>query len=581
MLTGIAPDAPSALQAAQPARAPDLSALEGGLARLLLANQIRELADVPSPVQAAELPRVGGVMARVIGRVHGGGTPLARFVPGVWSVLRRVAVDAGMLVVLRVWLAQGRVWRVARTTTGAVLRNAVFHRNRYHALPIAMIAGYVTAAQEGALIRVCLLLRTMKRYGACIEFLLRRLRSGLPAERTREWLAFFLREIGEGETAARISPAPSPAGLDGPARAASRRLPGTSNGAVPRKLKFGLVMLAMFDTEVFRSCLRSLLESDFDGQIVVAEDGCRPERACEALCRQLPVTYVKNPAWTGPSPTLNLGINRFDPDTDLVIECHSDILWPAQWFGQLAQAWERVFETGSVGLINLGYLQFHAGIDPALNELFVRGRYDDLFWVLRTRRDIQPALDHVHDVQIADMSRAFGLGRDIWSDQPSALRRMVARYSICGSFPLAAWRALGGFTPELPFGFDLELQYQACRVRRWNLTLNNTPLIHLVSSDSSRLAGEARRRWQGLLEQTTAGFPKKWGWSYDHFCWTYFAETCVVHHDEIVQAVNEGRFAEVDYIFDEFATRLAQKTLSSCELVWCGSRAACPYTTPA
>lgn len=551
-------------------------ALEQALERLLLSHQIRELADLPSPVPIEALPRVDGLVARLVRRVSRSGKPVARFVPGAWGVLRRVAVDAGMLVALRVWLVRGRVWRVARTTAGAMLRNAVFHRSRYHALPVAAMTGYVAAQQEDALIRVCLLLRTMKRYGACIEFLLRRLRSGLPAEHTREWLAFFLREIGDGETAARIQPAPAAQRL--PVRDAD---PDAGNGVARRKLKFGLIMLAMFDTEVFRSCLRSLLASDFDGQIVIAEDGCQPEPACEAFCRERPVTYVKNPAWTGPSPTLNLGISRFDPETDVIIECHSDILWPAQWFGQLAQAWERVFDTGRVGLINLGYLQYHASIDPALNELFVRGRYDDLFWVLRTRRDLQPALDHVHDVQIADMSRAFGLGRDIWGDQPSALRRMVARYSVCGSFPLAAWRALGGFTPEMPFGFDLELQYQACRDRRWNLTLNNTPLIHLVSSDSRRLAGEARQRWQGLVEQTTTGFAKKWGWSYDHFCWTFFAETCVIHHDEIVRAANEGRFEEVDDIFDEFAARLAQKTLASCELVWCNSRATCPYTATA
>ena len=72
--------------------------------------------------------------------------------------------------------------------------------------PSGEITGYVNSSRkEEPLIRVCMLLRAMGRYGPCIELLIKRFNSDLPADRTRYWLAFFLREIGDTESAELIS----------------------------------------------------------------------------------------------------------------------------------------------------------------------------------------------------------------------------------------------------------------------------------------------------------------------------------------------------------------------------------------
>lgn len=557
------------------------AALEGALERLLLCNQVRELADYAAPVTIAQIPSTRGWVVSMVRRVYRSGNGRGSRT-GAWSLFRRVLLDVCTLLWLRMLLGRGKVWRIARTTAGAAGRSLVFHAMRYHARPSSDMTGYVNASdKEEPLIRVCLFLRTMKRYGACIDFLLQRLHSGLPAEQTRQWLAFFLREVGDRQAAAQLSSAcpgkEMPGWLDRigsvtPAEVGSSPWSRSKSG-----IAFGIVMPAMFDSEVFHRSLLSLLESDFQGQIVVVEDGYQPTRACESFCRQLPVTYIKNPRWTGPSASVNLGIEQLQPDTDVILYSHSDVLWPPHWFRSLDHAWEIVYASGKVGILNLSYLQFHAQSDAVLTELFMRGRYEDLLWVLRTRRGVQPPMDYVQHVENTDPGRLFGLGRDNWGDDPAKLRLMTGKFSIGASFPLETWRDLGGFDPDMPFGLDMELHYRNSVNRKWNLWVNNTPLIHLVSSDTSKLAGPDKARFGEMDRKTYEGFARKTGWSVDHFYWTYFAETCVIYHDEIVEAANALRFSDIERVFDDLFERLKRKTLSSCELVWCRSRAVCPY----
>ncbi len=553
--------------------------LEPALERLLLCNQMRELTGYHLPVTVKDAPQPRGVMAGIVRRIYGAGGGLGRK-PNAWFLLRHILLDAGVLVGLRVVLCRGRIWRIARTTLGAMVRHAVGYAARYYALPPSGITAYVRCTdREDPLIRVCVLLRTMKRYGACVEFLMQRWQSGLPAEQTRQWLAFLLREIGDAESAERIAPPRSrreaPEGLDRFPRPA----PHAATRSASRRLTYGLVMPTMYDSEVFRSALLSLIESDFSGQIVVVEDGHQPARLCEAFCQRLPVTYIKNPRWGGPTGAINVGIQHLAPETDVILQSHSDVLWPRRWFGQFDDAWDKVYDSGKVSIINLGYLQFRSNLDPVLNELFNRGRYDDLLWVLRTRQSVQPPMEDLQDLQNTDLGRLFGLGRDNWADRPAQLRLMAGRFSVGASYLMAAWRALGGFCLDMPYGNDLELQYHSCRNRQWSLWIANSPLIHLVSSDISRVAVDETAAAEHKRKNRTVDerFAQHTGWEPDHVTWTYFSETCIVYHQEIVDAVNELRFSDIDFIFDEFWERLQRKKLSSCELVWCRSRPTCKY----
>lgn len=144
----------------------------------------------------------------------------------------------------------------------------------------------------------------------------------------------------------------------------------------------------MFDTPVFRSSLRSLVDSDYSGRMVVVEDGYEPGEQCRAFCETLPVTYIKRPTYLGSAAMMSDGIAAMADDVDIVVFAHNDILWPSRWFGWLDRAWDRVFDDGHVGLLNLGYLQFKHKLEPTLSELFLRGEYDHFQWILNASRDI-------------------------------------------------------------------------------------------------------------------------------------------------------------------------------------------------
>jgi len=342
-------------------------------------------------------------------------------------------------------------------------------------------------------------------------------------------------------------------------------------------LKYGVVIATMFDTDIFRASVLSLLDSDFTGQVVVSEEGNHKENVCEEFCQDLPVRYVKNPEWSGVSNVLNLGIEQMDPDTDILIYTHSDVLWPTQWFSQLNTAWDRVYDLDKVQMINLGYVDIVAGAESALTEAFVRGQYEDLRWVLTELRDVKSLMEIVRDSEIRDKSKMFGLARDVWADKTGRLEKFNGGISVGMSFLMKTWRDIGGFDPTLSIGLDMELLFHGFENRKWGFWLSNSPLIHLSSSDTRLLSELDMSEYRVKVKDTSQAFFDKYGWDQNHMFYTYSSETSIIYHDEIVSAVNDLRFDDTDYIFDDLFERLDKKTLSNCEINWCPSRPTCRY----
>jgi len=334
------------------------------------------------------------------------------------------------------------------------------------------------------------------------------------------------------------------------------------------------------DSDVFRSSLLSLLGSNFRGEIVVVEEGHQPDRTCESFCEPLSVKYVKCGEWYGGSVhMLNTGIKQLSPGTDIIVYAHNDILWSPGWFEQLNTAWEKVYDLDKVGIINLGFLQFRKHLnDLVLYELFIRGEYEDLIWTLRTMRQIQTVMPQVADLQSEDMGRLFGLGRDYWNDSIATLRMQSGRIAPVTSFPMQIWRDSGGYDSDMTLLFDMELHYYCLQNKKWNLWLNNEPLIHIRSSDVDSLPQDKYRTFRQKKNEGLINFGKKNGWDVYHVIFTFFSETAIIYHDDIVQAVNELRFSDIDFVFDDFFERLRNKRLSNCEIVWCLSRNTCPYS---
>lgn len=426
--------------------------------------------------------------------------------------------------------------------------------------------GYVTSSHgEETVVRLALLLRLMRRESDAIDLLVRRLESGLPDTESRWWLSHLLAQMGEkkaGVLTGAVAPAPVPASA--PAHASACR--------------YGIVMLAMFDSPVFRSSLSSLVASDYPGRIIVVEDGYESEQHCREFCESLGVAYLKRTKWTGSAAAMNEGIAALADHVDVVAFVHSDILWPRAWFRAYDRAWSAVYPSGKVGLINLGYLQFKHKLDTALTELFLAGQYDHLRWVLTAARDVSAIKDdRIQDSQVRGGEGMFGLSRDPWNDWVPDARFMTGRFSVAASFPVRLWREMGGFDPDIPYGFDLEIQHHCVTRRQWMLFLNNPPLIHLASSDT-RAVDPERRAAVAEVHQTLPAFEAKYGWQVEHFLNIYFSESAFIYQDDIVRAANALRFEDIDFVFDDFARRIGARTLENCELTWCRSRQACRYS---
>jgi len=527
------------------------ASFEAVLENLLISNQIRELTDLPVPVRIKDLARMSRSLTALARQAYAANSKALSKI----GLLRYIIILSLLRILLRRFYKGAYPFSISQEIKRSI--KASYQKMRNSDLRVSDITAYVRCSdKEEPLIRVCLLLRAMRRYGAAIEFLQKRYNSGLPEEETRKWLSLFLTEIGDKEAAAKLAPSEKPL----PSRASSTT-----------RLKYGIIITVMFDSEVFRTSLMSLLNSDFQGEIVVVEEGNNKEAVCESFCSKLPVRYIKNKRWSGVSHNVNLGIERLNPNTDIVIYAHNDIFWPPNWFGQLDHAWDKVYDLDKVGAIFLGYLQMVS----ADETLFTGSRYGNLSWLLKTMSEMPDQMGYVQNTQVKDTERLFGLALDPWNSDYSRLRMMTGRFSIANSFPLKMWQDIGGFDPEMSLGLEHELQEFCLKNRRWDLWINNTPLIHYMSVDT-RKAGAGQVEFNAL-DKTNELFAKKVGWEVDHLLSTYYGEVRIIYYDEIVNAVNKLRFGDIDFVFDDALKRLKTKRLSDCEIFWCHSRNSCKY----
>ncbi|MCX5751943.1 MAG: glycosyltransferase family A protein [Candidatus Saganbacteria bacterium] len=536
----------------------DNPSTEKALDRLLLCNRVRELAIYRRPVTLADLGLLYGLFSVFVWFFYGVECITSRF--NSIRFVKRIILYLLALVFMRILLLFSIPFRFRKKNRSnastsklkysfsikrdidGILR--IFYRRVHYGLTSSLgISHYVKHMDKDVpLIRTAVLLRIMGDFGTSAELLIKRYCSGSAGPQTLKWLFFFLMEAGDPDTAASIY-APEP-------------MSDTKPEKKKTKLKYGLVMPTMFDSEIFRSSILSVINSDFSGEIVVVEDGHVKERLCEGFCKDLPVKYVKNPIWTGSSGVANLGIKQLPIDTDIIIYTHSDVLWPPNWHADLDLAWEQVYASGRVGRINFGYLQCKSNLDASLYDLFISGKYEDLTWVLSTMKDVPGQAEKILDIQIKNRGQMFGLAIDSWNYDFTRLKIQMGRFSVGASFPMKAWCDIGGFDPDMSVAMDLELQYHDMKKHQLNLWLNNRPLVHFLSVDTTMLSASDNEKFMKSVLKTYELFQKKYGFGIEQFLSSYFGETSVIYFDEIVKAANEMRFKDVDFIFDDFFERL-------------------------
>lgn len=536
--------------------------VSAALDRLVLGALIQEHAGLKKPVKVGRRPRTSQFSKKLIRVAE---TRWGLHDPTL-SQSRLVFLYCMMVICLR--LASGQLWKLGLQSTIAFIKTRIATHVAQHR-PVASYAN--TSPKEDQALRLSLLLRRMGRPSAAAQVLVDRYHSEQPSHITTKLLASWLTDTGEAKVAKHLTD-----------KAPASDVPETVTRYKPQRLRYGVVVLTMFDTDIFRASIRSLIESDFDGTIVVVEDGNESAEQCRAFCESVGVIYVKSASWVGCAAGLNLGIEQLPEDTEIVVTSHNDVLWPPTWFGSLDRVWNDVYDTKRVSLLNLGYMQFNARLGKDFRDIFVQGRYDDLLWVLRAIRDCPDLMDDVQDVSVKPGEDPFGLARDPWVDWIPDFRQMTGRYSVAASFPLQVWREIGHFDSNLAFAFDLQfLDYNVAN-KRWAFFVNTPPLVHLKSSDTENLAPEKvnEASTPDFMAQTYDRFKEKYGWHIEHYLNLYFSESTVIHGDAILASANALRFSDIDFVFDDFLHRLDTRVLDNCEITWCRSRAECPYVDP-
>jgi hypothetical protein len=281
----------------------------------------------------------------------------------------------------------------------------------------------------------------------------------------------------------------------------------------------------------FRDCLKSLVESDYDHDLVVLEDGIFPQDTTEGVCEELGVSRVKfhKPAFV--SDMFDY-LSTLCDDYDVVTISHSDTLYPPVWFGTLYKAWEDLIGYDKVMCINMNVVEVSGG------HRWTNG-----------------------------VSR-FELGWDRYNDMWKGMRQTgrsspVISYS---SYHFKRWDHA-----KVEYTALQELNYLLYMIdhRIWGMYLN-TPLIKHYGGLDSRF-NPAIGVPLGVQERNSYS---KWvefhGITISCTLWYWFSNILVDHLEEIVEAFNHYDFDSIDYIFDEFYVGWG-----NCDT--CGIRNRCPW----
>lgn len=434
-----------------------------------------------------------------------------------------------------------------------------------------------SAEDEKIVIKTCFLLYLLHYYSASVDLLIKRMKSGLPSEKSKYWLSFCLEQIDDSTAAKKIlSSIKMLTDNYQPSLLQETQIP-SKNPTVKSCLKFGLIIITLEYSDIFKSCLISLLKSDYEGDIIVVEQGSSPNRTCEKFCKKFNVKYLKNSDNINIAHALNLAIQDFGPEIKIVIHSHSDVLFPSKWFIKLESAWLSVIELKKVYMINLGYWEYERDQSAILDRLFILGQYENLVYIFNKLfevNNIQIGIN-LQNIQNDDLTQTFGLGKDRFNNAPNELFFVAGRYSPVASFIVEAWTEINGFDTDMSVGCDLEIQLYGSKHRKWSLWINNPPFIHRRRSDTGIMSKKDCGIFGDNIAKTYKIFQHKYGFTIDHFISTYFAEILIIYQDEIIKAVNEFNFESIDFIFDKLHNRFLNKTLKSCEIIHCNGRKTC------
>ena len=316
-------------------------------------------------------------------------------------------------------------------------------------------------------------------------------------------------------------------------------------------MKSIVIVTTLANSPMLNRCIRSILDSDYIGDIVVTS--CNPEvDPITELHPRVKFSYqpgdgINNPSW-GLVGNCIMSLDK--SYHDLVIS-HDDIIFPNEWYNTLSSAWD--IADGHAWSISLPHVE-HINVNaPLYLDYLYNNKYTDIMNKFKSNESLFPAVVNAPD-------QLLGLGIDSWDTNRGI--RAIGRWSPVFSLLHNVYTdAVNNYGGENIWVMELLMLHAMVYDKKWCMWVNSNPLIHDRYSDrydghndGGEGHAECYRKFHSIFK-----------YNLEHLLTIWSCLSVLEHKDEIIDAFNSGRFNDIEYIFDEIITLLDNRDCKACK----------------
>ncbi len=279
-------------------------------------------------------------------------------------------------------------------------------------------------------------------------------------------------------------------------------------------IKYVAVVPALQPSEHLNNCIYTMLQHGYDQDVYVVSHDVR----CAYVTKfGANVKFVDSKSSIPETRDMNLykAFMTFDKKYDIIILSHSDTSFINNWFVLLKELWDKV-DTNKI-------------------------------WSITVPHPLEPKRGN----------KNLTLGWDPYNGD------YCQRFEQCASFLYDLYEhTVTKYGFDTYFSVEYLLFNEAILARKWSMMGNNGCFTwHRGGKDSSVYDMGAN------FSKTYATYHMNTGYNLDHFIGIWFGRILIKHADEIIDAINDGDYNRIEYIFNEALT-----LLNACDCNGCGIR---------
>ncbi len=278
-------------------------------------------------------------------------------------------------------------------------------------------------------------------------------------------------------------------------------------------MEYVVVVPALQPSEHLTNCINTMLQHGYDQDVYVVSHDVR----CAYVTTLGDKVRFVDTKSNVPEPR-DINVYKaslaFDKRYDVMILSHSDTLFNENWFTLLKELWDEV-DTDKV-------------------------------WAITVPHPLEPKRG----------SRNFTFGDDPYNGD------YCQRFEQCATFLYEIYeRTVNKYGSDTSFSVEYLMFNEAIVAHKWAMMGNNGCLTTHVGGADSTVYDMGPS-----FGHTYATYRENMGYNLDHFIGMWFGNVMIRHADEIIEAVSDGDYDRVDYIFGEAIGLLNACDCSSCNI---------------